>query len=254
TYSPEFALVDHSSPFEINNFPTSTTDVPGSLGPAYVNQQATSFGETQFTSQYPQYGSEEALYPPLSNFGTGSPASSSLSCSVSPQTLSGAFSPQQNSLAVNYAALRHVNNSTFDVSTLDTQFGSMMNIDNDRTPDLANMSLAVNSRPSSRLAASMTQHGSSMMALNTTVPPRGIGNPVSSSNLAMQNSINTQVSPVSQQWSSAVSGSPSGISSPGAHSHNSRMVSPTVRIEYCSRDDSPRRSRMERNPSNRSHG
>ena len=239
TYSPDFALVNHSSPFELNNFPTSTTDIPASLGQAYANEHITSFDETGFTSQYPPYGSQEALYPPpLSNFATGSPASPS----VSPQTLSGAFSPQQNSL--NYAGLHHVNNnSTFNESTLGTQFDSMMNINNDRTQDLG-MSLAVNSHTSPRLATSMTQHGNSMMALNTTAPVGDIGNPVSSSNLALQNSINTQISPVSQQW-----GSPTGISSPGAHSHNSRMVSPTVRIEYCSRDDSPRRSRLERNPS-----
>ena len=50
TYTPEFGLVDHASPFDL------TTDAAGSFGQAYANEQATSFDETQL-AQNTQFGS-----------------------------------------------------------------------------------------------------------------------------------------------------------------------------------------------------
>lgn len=251
-YPAGYSLSTDPSTFGFSDFSVADQDGGGDLPQAFPSEQTASYSDPRFASQFSQYGPQSSLYPPEANIGISSPGSSTLSGGISPHTFTEGFSPQNNPATLNYAQLQQFNNQAFDESVLGSQFGSMLSLSNSQNFSLGaqtqlNRSLDVPRGATSYPPPNMptrsneAQYGRSM-ATNPASPLGGL-----------MNSINTQFSGSPQQLSPALSGSPSGISSSGGPSHHSRMVSPTVRIELCSRDDSPRRSRLDRSLS-RSHG
>lgn len=253
-YPAGFPLSNDPSSFGLSDF--SSPEVgSGDIPQPFPSDQTASY-DNQFPSQFSQYGAQSTLYPPEANIGMSSPGSSPLSGGISPQTFTEGFSPQNHPAPLNYAPIQQFNPQTFDESVLGSQFGSMLTLDNNQ-----NLSFGNQAQSDRGFEANFIQRGTASYP-PPNLPAQSSGaqyNPPMTANVAgplgsLMNSLNTTFTGSPQQLSPALSGSPSGISSSGGPSHTSRMVSPTVRIEYCARDDSPRRSRLDQSLSKRSHG
>ena len=249
-YPAGYSLSNNSLAFGFNDFSTGEQDGSAEIPQPFSADQPASFGGDQFPSPFSQYPSQSNLYPPESNIGLASPVPSTVSGGLSPQTFTESFSPQNNPVSLNYPQIQQFNSPAFDASALDSQFGSMLNLGNNQSLAFGNQAQSDRGFEHVLLPRGATSYPPpNLPAYPRSMAPSAV-NPLGD----LMNSINTQFTGTPQQLSPAHSGSPSGMSSSGGPSHNSLMVSPTVRIEDCSIDESPRRSGLNRSLSKRSHG